>query len=134
MLLIKHLSVLLLLFYIQVIDGRSNGAPEQACQSLTPKHGSHVSQPKNTNPYHINVTLYLFSNDEEFVHVEIYSLNPREVFRGFVVQARMASNPEMIADGTFVPMNDGQQTKSFRCNSDQQEMLGNVIIFFIYNF
>lgn len=106
------------------VNGRRNGAPIESCITLKPRHGNNIqSQPKSTNPFLFNVTLYPYMNEEEFIHVEIHSHNDHQVFRGFIVQARMANNPEMIADGTFVPI-DSNQTRSFTCNENNME--GNV--------
>ncbi|KAH9528635.1 DOMON domain-containing protein frrs1L [Dermatophagoides farinae] len=103
------------------VNGRRNGAPIESCITLKPRHGNNIqSQPKSTNPFLFNVTLYPYMNEEEFIHVEIHSHNDHQVFRGFIVQARMANNPEMIADGTFVPI-DSNQTRSFTCNENNME-------------
>ncbi|OTF71316.1 hypothetical protein BLA29_008625 [Euroglyphus maynei] len=123
-----RMIVICVILSYQIVNGRRNGAPLESCSSLKPNHGNNVqAQPKSTNPFRFNVTLYPYKNDEEFIHVEIYSLDNRTVFRGFIVQARMANNPEIIADGTFVSI-DSNQTHSFTCN----DMEGNVSRIHIY--
>uniref|UniRef100_A0A6P6YN14 Ferric-chelate reductase 1-like n=1 Tax=Dermatophagoides pteronyssinus TaxID=6956 RepID=A0A6P6YN14_DERPT len=111
--------VIFLILSYQSVNGRRNGAPIESCTSLKPNHGQNIqSQPKSTNPFLFNITLYPYMNDEEFVHIEIYTPddNHRTVFRGFIVQARMANDQTVIADGQFVPM-DSNQTRSFSCNN-----------------
>ncbi|KAF7493783.1 hypothetical protein SSS_01560 [Sarcoptes scabiei] len=107
------------------IHCRSTGAPYEVCNSLIPRHGFASPQPKNTNPFRLNVTLYPYMNDEEFVHIELYSEDPSVTFKGFVIQARSLKNQQTVIDGTFVPMDSGRQTKVYNCRLTNANHQGN---------
>lgn len=111
------------------IHCRSTGAPYEVCNSLIPRHGFASPQPKNTNPFRLNVTLYPYMNDEEFVHIELYSEDPSVTFKGFVIQARSLKNQQTVIDGTFVPMDSGRQTKVYNCRLTNANHQGNVSLY-----
>lgn len=87
-------------FMLQLSDARPNGAPERACQSLTP---GHKRQPQNSPiPFDItplNSTISL----GEIVSIEIKAKS--KPFCGFIIQARNVLLPHDIV-GNFAPSTD----------------------------
>ena len=53
-----YLCMFLLLgisMFLMGVESRSTGAPPEGCSTLTPQHGSAVTQPLSTSPYTITV-------------------------------------------------------------------------------
>ncbi|KAI2799267.1 hypothetical protein BLOT_014428 [Blomia tropicalis] len=103
---------------IQLIETKSAGAPFESCLTLTPKHGTNPPQPSHTSPFVVNATQTIDENEEERVEIVIWSPFNRTTFRGFVVQARYANNPDMIVDGEFSP-NEAIQSRVYCCRPSE---------------
>ncbi|XP_075679707.1 putative ferric-chelate reductase 1 homolog isoform X2 [Dermatophagoides pteronyssinus] len=94
------ISYLLLLIYmmmttVTIIDAYSNGAPNgEACRTLYPGHG--VDKQYGRSSYRINASNRF--NDSKIV-VTLYS--PSDTFLGFIMQARLHSDREMLVNGQF---------------------------------
>lgn len=97
------------------VEGRSTGAPFGSCLTLSPQHGSQPSQPPMSSPFAINATKVF---DETFgtekVHLVVSSPVKGTPFKGFVLQARYANNPDVIVDGQFSP-NEGIHSRTYVC-------------------
>lgn len=103
---------------IQLIETKSAGAPFESCLTLTPKHGTNPPQPSHTSPFVVNATQTIDENEGERVEIVIWSPFNRTTFRGFVVQARYANNPDMIVDGEFSP-NEAIQSRVYCCRPSE---------------
>lgn len=80
---------------VTIIDAYSNGAPNgEACRTLYPGHG--VDKQYGRSSYRINAS-HRF-NDSKIV-VTLYS--PSDTFLGFIMQARLHSDREMLVNGQF---------------------------------
>lgn len=107
--------LLLTLNHSNLAQSKATGAPFESCLTLTPKHGSQPSQPAPTSPFVINATKHW---DEtlgvEKVEVSITSPVNGTLFRGFVVQARFANNPDILVDGEFI-VNESLLSRAYTC-------------------
>ena len=91
-----HLLLALVLVSIGYLtDAHSTGAPNgEACRNLYPGHG--VDKQYGHSSYRVSVLRRY--NDTSFV-VTIYS--PSDTFLGFIMQARLFSDREMLVNGVF---------------------------------
>lgn len=79
----------------QSVEGYSNGAPVgESCRTLYPGHG--VDKQYGRSSYRVSAMRRL--NDSSIV-VTIYS--PTDTFLGFIMQARLYSDREMLVNGAF---------------------------------
>lgn len=84
----------------------SSGAPlGEACRTLYPGHG--VDKQYGRSNYHISAANRL--NDSSIV-VNIYS--PTDTFVGFILQARLHGDREMLVNGAF---SNDQYSQSLNC-------------------
>lgn len=105
------------------VMGRSSGAPSWACSNLTPQHLAinRLLWTQPACPFLVSVT----PKEEKGKGVLLVSIIPlpetpaNETFRGFVVQARLASNLDTLVDGTFVPQ-EAEKSKAFTCGSGKK--------------
>lgn len=120
------LSLLVFCFSVpQLVESRGTGAPFGSCLTLTPQHGSQPTQPPMSSPYVINATKVVDeSTDKEKVHLVVHSPVKRTPFKGFVLQARYANNPDVIVDGKFLP-NEGILSRTYVCKPGE-DMMHNV--------
>jgi len=86
---------LTLLSQSSIVNAYSNGAPlGEACRTLYPGHG--VDKQYGRSSYRVSAMRRL--NDSSIV-VTIYS--PTDTFLGFIMQARLYSDREMLVNGAF---------------------------------
>ncbi|XP_054282288.1 putative defense protein Hdd11 [Macrosteles quadrilineatus] len=96
-------SFLLLASVFQNTHGYSDGAPEEVCETLIPRH---LKPPQNTtSPYRIELSTYEMSSN----HIKYnpiggnqmmnLTLTGHQAFKGFIIQARM--NDRVV--GRFEP-------------------------------
>ena len=110
--------LLITLSQVYLVFARPDGAPFGSCLTLSPQHGSKPSQPPLTSPYFINITkAFDATYGMEKVQIAIYSPN-RTMFKGFVIQARYANNPDIIVDGEFLP-NEGLLSRTYSCKPSE---------------
>ncbi|OQR75164.1 putative ferric-chelate reductase 1-like [Tropilaelaps mercedesae] len=76
---------------VQIADGYPSGAPTGTCLTLLPRHSGEPQT--NASPYRIEV-------NTRGTEVQI-DLVGNEPFRGFLLNARLASDPQRIVPGTF---------------------------------
>ena len=118
-----------------------NGAPQRSCRSLSPQHFAQ-SQPPQTCPFVVRALLVKRGSRPPVIHV---SINPRvtntnqhhylQGFRGFSVQARLASNPSVLVDGQFHINNvDSILSHTFGCDSDSVRVNNCIEVIEINNF
>lgn len=86
-----------------------NGAPAEACESMTPGHG--VEAQTTISPYQLRV-LQKTAKGGETVNVEIFSTNG-DSFKGFLLQARTEGDDYEIV-GEFLENEDEATPFSFR--------------------
>lgn len=87
-------------------QAHSTGAPNgDACRNLYPNHG--VDKQYGHSSYRVSVLRRY--NDTSFV-VTIYS--PTDTFLGFIMQARLFSDREMLVNGVF---STDEYTKALDC-------------------
>lgn len=68
-----------------------NGAPRGACSYLLPQHAGFPSKPLKTSPYSVTTEKSTYDKGEN-VSVSLNSTVGREVFMGFILQARNEKN------------------------------------------
>lgn len=91
---------------IRYIDAYSSGAPNgEACRTLYPGHG--VDKQYGPSNYRINVSKRY--NDSKII-VSVYS--PTDTFLGFIMQARLHSDREMLVNGQF---SSDEQSQALDC-------------------
>jgi Reeler domain len=101
----------ILIFYIQLrlAFSLSAGAPDLACNNLTPQHGTTVPQ---TSPFPASVEVPIGIESGSTVQVRIFGINPDFVFRGFMIQAKPLDNVGTL--GIFRPVDaNAQQLNCF---------------------
>jgi len=90
------------------ISAKPNGAPEEACESMTPKHG--FSRPRDTvSPYLVKVDNTLVKAGG-MVGITITSFEEKHNFKGFLLQAR-DSEEKLV--GSFSSGEEGQDGWKF---------------------
>ena len=95
LLLLSVSTLVLLLLQSAVVEAYSNGAPVgESCRTLYPGHG--VDKQYGRSSYRVSAMRRL--NDSSIV-VTIYS--PTDTFLGFIMQARLYSDREMLVNGAF---------------------------------
>lgn len=108
-------TLLLILELLPSAHGYGSGAPlGEACRTLYPGHG--VDKQYGRSSYRVSVTSRL---NETSVVVTIYS--PVDTFLGFILQARLHSDREMLVNGQFMP--DQQQSQALNCLGGYQNTL-----------
>ncbi|RWS15655.1 putative ferric-chelate reductase 1-like protein [Dinothrombium tinctorium] len=109
-------SVIILLA-ANIANSYPRGAPERVCQTLFPRHSGAQAQTVKA-PYRINVTP---NNDSTEFKVSIVS-NEGKNFKGFILQARSSSNPNLIVNGEFSAK---ALTKTIKCQSENDALTHN---------
>ena len=100
--LINLFTMLIIVILIQstiLIYALPSGAPHGSCMSQSPQHFSSPRAP-HSSPFLVRA----FAKQDRGKMVVPVSIVPRsfgQTFRGFIVEARLASNPSVIVDGIF---------------------------------
>lgn len=93
----------LCLIALPVVFSYSSGAPEGACQSMTPQHG--VPPQSSPVPYTLALSSKAIRAGEQ-VQLEIKGNTPQHTIKGFLVQARVGDQPigrfQVAANDKFV--------------------------------
>lgn len=119
--------LILLNCFTLFIEALPSGAPVASCQSLSPVHAFAVSRPPGTSPFTVEAVIKR-ENGKVVVKVDIVpknnfpSLSPSPTFRGFIAQARLASNPGVIVDAVFFPQ-EPQLSQTFTCGAGNRQMV-----------
>lgn len=121
------LLLLLLNLFAPLVSGLPSGAPAASCQSLSPAHGYAVSRPPGTSPFTVEAVAKR-EGGKVVVRVDILpkitfpAPPPSSVatFRGFIAQARLASNPGVIVDARFLPQ-EPSLGKTFICGAENRQ-------------
>ncbi|KAI2807574.1 DOMON domain-containing protein frrs1L [Blomia tropicalis] len=86
---------LILLIWFEPIEAYSNGAPlGESCRTLYPGHG--VDKQYGRSSYRVSA---MRRHNDSSIVVTIYS--PTDTFLGFIMQARLYSDREMLVNGQF---------------------------------
>jgi len=94
---------LYVLISINLVYAYPTGAPEEVCENLVPKH--RVKPQTSESPYEVTATLQNSPNQANEVEINIKSPGGTP-FRGFVIQARLATEQNSTVDGKFKVMDE----------------------------
>jgi hypothetical protein len=97
---------------ISVVKAYPSGAPQEICDSLKPNH--RVSAQSGLSPYQVLAKIERSLSGVNEVHLTINSPEGTS-FRGFAIQARIASHRNSTVDGNFKVI-DEQNSHSISCN------------------
>lgn len=100
------------MFIISVVKAYPSGAPVEICSSLEPNH--RVEAQSGLSPYQVLAKMERSLSGLIEVHLTINS-SEKTSFRGFAIQARMASRHNSTVDGNFKVI-DKQNSHSISCN------------------
>ncbi|KAG9351102.1 hypothetical protein JZ751_024992 [Albula glossodonta] len=106
------LLLLVVTVCLQTVSSYSNGKVTDACSSMEPNHGHHPSTKPNT--YAITVDKKTFSPGDQITVTLSTSNSGTAYFKGFLIQARNAENPEAGAVGWFSVV-DGRVSQLLQC-------------------
>lgn len=113
-------TVVLIAASVCLVDAHPDGAPAEACDTLTPNHNGHVGQTSEV-PYVINLTQFDVGNGS-YVYSpgRIYALTlaapTGQMFEGFFVQSRLAAD-DTTRVGVFA-VDDADNSRLSSCVTD----------------
>lgn len=94
--------------------GFPSGAPNNACESLSPKHNGSIPQ-TDISPFHFKVNTTNVENGQ-IIEISVESDDPKRTFKGLLLQAR-ADISVYETKGTFI-IDDESETKLIKCQTD----------------
>lgn len=102
------------ILYIFEANGRPNGAPNSACEDLSPRHGKNIAQ-NDTSPFKIKVNSTKVENGQ-IIEVTVESNDSKRRFRGLILQAREDISVKKTT-GNFI-IENGNEIKPITCQND----------------
>ena len=117
------LTTLILVQTSSLVSSFSSGAPTRACLTQSPFHLFASASPPASSPFEVRAfTKPDMKTGRTMVHVSIVpKATPGQQFRGFILGARLASMPDVIVDGDFMPEDDTSQ--AFTCGPNNHHLV-----------
>ncbi|RWS18042.1 putative ferric-chelate reductase 1-like protein [Dinothrombium tinctorium] len=107
------LALLVFILFVNIANSFPFGAPLSTCQTLFPGH--QVQNQKTDAPFRIFVET---NHENTEFNVSIVA-SEKEDFKGFILQARSSSNPNLLINGEF---SENNLTKAINCQSEKDTL------------